>query len=222
MEKNFYTAAMETKLAETIGRFNSVKSARISLAVPKQSVFVRERSEPKASVVVYLYPGRVLEPGDVKSIVYTVASSVAGLEPSNVTLVDGNSTLLSGGSESGIMSAATSQFEYKRRLEDQLAANIDALLVPIMGVGHSRTNVVAQLDFTELEETTELYDPASQVVRSLQSKEQTSSGVLGAIGIPGALSNQPPTAPVTADEAQTAWLVGWLRVGNHECGDKPV
>lgn len=211
MENKFYTHALESKLARIIGSLNTVKSAQVSLGLPKRSVFLRDRNEASASVLVHLYPGRSLEPGQSKAIVHLVASSVPELTPSRVTLLDESGTLLSdtaGGDELG---AASSQFEYRRRLEGALADNIDALLVPIMGPGRSRTNVVAELDFTELEETTERFDPASQVVRSEQTSQQESTGgALGAVGIPGALSNQPPVnalgsrTPASAAPGQAA------------------
>jgi len=193
METKFYTHALESKLERIIGSLNTVKAAQVSLGLPKRSAFLRDRKSPTASVVVHLYPGRVLEGGQAKAIVHLVASSVPDLEPANVTLLDENSNLLSNQAGDDPLGAATSQFEYRRRLENALAENIDTLLVPIMGPGRSRTRVVARLDFTELEETTERFDPTSQVVRSEQTSQQESvGGALGALGIPGALSNQPP------------------------------
>ncbi len=193
METKFYTHALEAKLERIIGSLNTVKAAQVSLGLPKRSAFLRDRKAPTASVVVHLFPGRILEPGQAKAITHLVASSVPDLEPSNVTLLDENSNLLSNQAADDLLGAATSQFEYRRRLENALAENIDTLLVPIMGPGRSRTRVVANLDFTELEETTERFDPASQVVRSEQTSQQESvGGTLGALGIPGALSNQPP------------------------------
>jgi len=193
MESKFYTHALENKLARIIGDLNAVKAAEVSLGLPKQSVFIRERKEPSASVVVHLYAGRELEPGQVKAILHLVASSVPDLQTSQVTLLDQNSNLLSDTSDLDELGVATSQFEYKQRLENALAESIDTLLTPIMGMGRSRVKVAARLDFTELEETTERFDPASQVVRSEQSTEQlTTGGALNALGIPGALTNQPP------------------------------
>ena len=193
METKFYTHALEAKLERVIGSLNTVKAAQVSLGLPKRSAFLRDRKAPTASVVVHLFPGRILEPGQAKAITHLVASSVPDLEPGNVTLLDENSNLLSNQAGDDLLGAATSQFEYRRRLESALAENIDTLLVPIMGPGRSRTRVVASLDFTELEETTERFDPASQVVRSEQTSQQESvGGALGALGIPGALSNQPP------------------------------
>ena len=203
METKFYTHALENKLAGVISSLNTVKSAEVTLGLPKQSVFVRERKQPTASVVLHLYPGRALEPAQSKAIVHLVAASVPNLETGNVTLLDQNSNLLSTDSQWGSLGAATHQFDYKRRVENALAENIDALLVPIVGLGRSRTKVVAQMDFSEVEETSERFDPNGQVVRSEQSKEQESTGSTAALGVPGALTNQPPTAPQPEEDAAT-------------------
>ena len=204
MESKFYTHALERKLADVVSGLSTVKSAEVTLGLPKQSAFVRTRKEPTASVVVQLFPGRVLEAGQVKAIIHLVASSVPGLKTSNVTLLDQNSTLLSGDSNWDALGAATSQLDYKNRLEQSLAKNVNELLLPIMGRDRFRTQVVAQLDFSEQEETTERFDPESQVIRSEKSQERETSGADAVRGIPGALSNQPVTAPPDADEAERA------------------
>jgi len=191
MESKFYTHALERKLADVVSGLTTVKSAEVTLGLPKQSAFVRTRKEPTASVVVQLFPGRSLEQGQVKAIVHLVASSVPGLNASNVTLLDQNSTMLSGDSNFDALGAANTQLEYKNKLEQSLEDNINALLVPIMGVGRFRTQVVAQLDFSEQEQTTERFDPQSQVVRSEKSQERESNGSSAVSGVPGALTNQP-------------------------------
>lgn len=226
METKFYTHALEAKLERIIGSLNTVKAAQVSLGLPKRSAFLRDRKASTASVVVHLFPGRTLEPGQAKAIIHLVASSVPDLEAGNVTLLDENSNLLSSQAGADMLGAATSQFEYKRRLESALAENIDTLLVPIMGPGRSRTRVVARLDFTEVEETTERFDPASQVVRSEQTSQQESTGLLGAVGIPGALSNQPPVnalgnrAPPPADPGAPAAPQGAAVATNEESSPK--
>ncbi|MEM7219908.1 MAG: flagellar basal-body MS-ring/collar protein FliF [Pseudomonadota bacterium] len=195
MESKFYTHALENKLAGVISELNAVKSAAVTLGLPRQSAFVRDRTPPTASVVVKLFPGRTLERNQVQAIVHLVASSVPELAANNVTILDQNSAMLSGNSRDPL-GAANEEFEFKRRLERDLAANVDALLAPILGQGRSRTTVVAQLDFAETESTAERFDPASQVVRSEQSQESETSGERAALGVPGALTNQPPTASV--------------------------
>ncbi len=199
MESKFYTHALERKLADVVSGLTTVKSAEVTLGLPKQSAFVRTRKEPTASVVLQLYPGRSLEAGQVKAIVHLVASSVPGLATSNVTLLDQTSTLLSGDTKGDTLGAATTQLEYKNKLERSLAENIDALLLPIMGMGRFRTQVVAQLDFSEQEETRERFDPQSQVVRSEKVQERETGGS-GATGVPGALSNQPAPRAQEAGE----------------------
>lgn len=218
MESKFYTHALERKLADIVSGLTTVKSAEVTLGLPKQSAFVRTRKDPTASVVLQLFPGRSLEPGQVKAIVHLVASSVPGLSASNVTLLDQSSTLLSGDSNWDTLGAATTQLEYKNKLERSLADNIDELLVPIMGVGRFRTQVVAQLDFSEQEETTERFDPQSQVIRSEKSQERETSGNSAVAGIPGALTNQPaPRGGNRQDEvAGTAVNTSRDRVLNYE------
>lgn len=209
MEGKFYTHALENKLAENISSLAVVKAAKVSLGIPKQSVFVRDRSEPTASVIVHLFPGRTLERIQVKAIVHLVAASVPGLNAANVTLLDENGMLLSDAESPDGLALATSQFEYKSRIEGALVENIDTLLAPILGAGRSRTRVVADIDFTELEETSERFDPQGQVLRSEQTRQESTTGTLGAVGIPGALSNQPPVAPAEpADAAAPASTTG--------------
>lgn len=202
MESKFYTHALERKLADVVSGLTTVKSAEVTLGLPKPSAFIRTRKEATASVVVQLYPGRTLEQGQVKAIVHLVASSVPGLNTSNVTLLDQSSTLLSGDSNWDTLGAASTQLEYKTKLERSLAANIDTLLVPIMGMGRFRTQVVASLDFSEQEETTERFDPQSQVVRSEKSQERETAGSGVVAGVPGALTNQP--APRGGDQQDQA------------------
>ena len=218
MESKFYTHALERKLADVVSGLNTVKSAEVTLGLPKQSAFVRTRKEPTASVVVQLFPGRSLEPGQIKAIVHLVASSVPGLSTGNVTLLDQNSTLLSGDSQMDALGVATTQLDYKTKLENSLSKNIDDLLVPIMGAGRFRTQVVAQLDFSEQEQTTERFDPQSQVLRSEKSQERETSGASALAGIPGALSNQPaPQGGEQQDEtSQPARNTSTDRVLNYE------
>ena len=195
MESKFYAHALENKLRQDHRQLEYGQSGPSfpGFARNRRYLFVIARSRARRCWSTFIL-GRALEPGQVKAIIHLVASSVPDLNASNVTLLDQNSTLLSDVSTTEGLGEATSQFEYRRRIENALAENIDGLLVPIMGIGRSRTKVVAQMDFTELEETTERFDPASQVVRSEQTKEQKTTGGLSAVGIPGALSNQPPAA----------------------------
>lgn len=203
MEAARYQLALETELARTIVKVQGVQNARVHLALPKQSVFVRDRRGASASVMLQLYPGRRVDPGQVSAIVHLVASSVPDLEAGNVTVVDQNGTLLSTPQDGGELAATARQLEYQRQLEQTYEARIEELLAPIVGAGRVRAGVTAEVDFTVAERTSEDFDPEQQIVRSEQtSADQRPAGDL-ALGIPGALSNQPPqTSPAPPAAAQ--------------------
>jgi len=197
-EKALYNRALEGELARTIASLSNVQNARIHLALPKQSAFVRNRQKASASVMVSLFSGRNLEPGQVESIVHLVTSSVPNLEANRVTVIDQKGRLLSSRNMSQDLALTSSQFEYSQRLQDAYAKRIEDILTPIIGPGGVRAQVVADLDFTSTEQTQETYNPERSVVRSEQVVEEKSSSALQAEGVPGALSNRPPataTAP---------------------------
>ncbi len=206
METARYQSVLETELARTIIKVQGVQSARVHLALPKASVFLRDARKATASVMLQLYPGRHLEPGQVAAIVHLVASSVPELGPSDVTLVDQAGSLLNSPDESAEAAATTRQLEYTRKLEESYQRRIIELLEPIVGPGRVRATVTADLDFTQTEETHENYDPQKTAVRSEQTSSDMRKGADGAEGIPGALSNQPPGtsgAPVLPGAAAT-------------------
>ena len=192
METARYQSVLETELARTIVKVQGVQSARVHLALPKASVFLRDSHKATASVMLQLYPGRRLEPGQVAAIVHLVASSVPELSASDVTLVDQAGSLLNSPDENAEEAAATRQFEYTRKLEETYQQRIIELLEPIVGAGRVRATVTADLDFTMTEQTRENYDPQKTAVRSEQNSSDARKGADGAEGIPGALSNQPP------------------------------
>ena len=192
MEAARYQSVLETELARTIIKVQGVQSARVHLALPKASVFLRDSRKATASVMLQLYPGRRLEPGQVAAIVHLVASSVSELSATDVTLVDQAGSLLNSPDESAEAAASTRQFEYTRKLEETYQRRIIELLEPIVGAGRVRATVTADLDFTMTEETRENYDPAKTAVRSEQTSSENRKGGGDAEGIPGALSNQPP------------------------------
>ena len=192
METARYQSVLETELARTIIKVQGVQSARVHLALPKASVFLRDARKATASVMLQLYPGRRLEPGQVAAIVHLVASSVPELSATDVTLVDQAGSLLNSPDESAEAAATTRQFEYTRKLEETYQRRIIELLEPIVGAGRVRATVTADLDFTMTEETRENYDPAKTAVRSEQTSSENRKGGADAEGIPGALSNQPP------------------------------
>ncbi len=206
METTRYKHMLETELARSIITINSVESARVHLALPKQTVFVRKKEQPSASVLVNLYAGRTLETGQVAAIAHLVASSIPHLEPSRVTVVDQHGRLLSTREHSPEMAASQEQLEYTRRVEADYVQRIEGILGPIVGRDRVRAQVTAGLDFTVTERTQENYQPNREAIRSEQISEERSSRP-GAEGVPGALSNQPPgeaTVPERAGAADAA------------------
>ena len=196
LQKARYHRALEGELAQSISKLNVVESARVHLAIPKQSAFARKSSRPAVSVVLNLYPGRVLDEMQVAGIVNMVASSVPELEAENVTVIDQKGRLLSSNSASSDMLLSSSQFDYTRKLEERYVKRIIDIISPIVGMDGVRAQVVADLDFTAQEHTKESYLPEQTAVRSEQLYKE-SSDMPGAMGIPGALSNQPPPGGTT-------------------------
>jgi flagellar M-ring protein FliF len=197
MEGARYQHALETELARTIASLRPVEGARVHLAVPRESAFVRDRQPASASVFVQLKAGRRLEQEQIQSIINLVASSIPELDASHVTVVDQQGRLLSAPQTNTELAQRERQFELTRRLEEDYAQRIEALLTPFVGPGRVRAQVVAQVDTSVTEEAREQYKPDSQVVRSEQTSESTSRDGSGPQGVPGSLSNQPPT-PGTA------------------------
>src|SRR5690625_3107618 len=203
METARFQYALETELARSISTLQNVESARVHLAIPRQSVFMRDRSEPRASVVLKLVQGRNLSERQVTAIVNLVARSVPELSEENIALVDQQGRLLTSlNTEGDGRSATADQFVYQEQLEDTYARRIENLLTPMFGGGRVRAQVSARLNFAVEESTEEVYDPEGSVVRSEQtSEERRRQREREAIGIPGALSNQPPGAGTTDPDA---------------------
>lgn len=196
IESARYNHALEAELARSIESIRSIEQARVHLALPKQSIFIRNRSKPSASVVTKLYAGRRLSQGQVDAIVHMVAASIPMMETSQVTVVDQFGRLLTADQDSE-MAQTSKQFEYTRKLEGSYANRIIKLLQPIVGEGKVNAQVSASLDFAMIESTREAYDPERSVIRSEQISEQEMRDLTQALGIPGALSNQPPGAGTT-------------------------
>lgn len=194
--------ALEGEIARSIMAINTVKSARLHLALPKQSVFVRKRKKPSASVFVELYSGRGLEKGQTEAIVHMVASSVPQLEAGQVTLVDQRGHLLNSKDVSSEMYLTSKQFEYKKQVEEHLIARIENIISPLVGSDGLRTQVTADVDFTVTERTQEHFNPDLPALRSEQVQEENNR-FPGAQGIPGALSNQPPAAGTAPEVASS-------------------
>jgi flagellar M-ring protein FliF len=191
MENALYVRAVETELARTIGSMQPVEMARVHLALPPQSVFLRQKREPSASVMLKMFAGRRLDEEQVQAVVHIVASSVPDLVPSRVTVVDQSGALLTAQSGDSTASLTSSQFEYRKQVESDYAQRIQGLVGSIVGADRVRASVSAEIDFTQVEQTRESFDPNVQLVRSEQTNEDTRRGD-GVQGVPGALSNQPP------------------------------
>ncbi len=196
LQKARYHRALEGELAQTISKLNVVESARVHLAIPKRSAFARNSSKPAVSVVLNLYPGRVLDEMQVVGIVNMVASSVPELDAGNVTVIDQKGRLLSRPGASGDMMLTGTQFDYTRKLEERYVKRIVDIISPIVGMDGVRAQVVADVDFTAQEQTRESYQPDQTALRSEQLFNE-SSDLPGAMGLPGALSNQPPPGGTT-------------------------
>jgi flagellar M-ring protein FliF len=208
LEQVNFQRALEGELARSIQAVAAVSSARVHLAMAKQSVFMREQQKPSASVMVNLYPGRSLDPQQVNAIVHLVSSSVPNLPLKNVTVVDQHGSLLSKTDESNPGTGLDpNQLKYLQALEQSYVKRIEAILTPIVGLENVRAQVAADVDFAHSEQMDEIYkpnqDPVNSTVRSQQTSESTTSGQ-GEGGVPGALSNQPPapaTAPISTAQA---------------------
>jgi flagellar M-ring protein FliF len=187
-----FQRALEGELSRTIATLRNVEAARVHLAIPKRSVFLRERSDPTASVMIDLYSGRTLDDEQVAAIVHLVSSSVPHLPPENVTVVNQRGDLLSSSNSNDGLAPSSSQFSYNRKLELTYADRIRQLLEPINGTGRVRATVNADLDFTVTERTQESFNPDLPSLRSEQISEDATTAGNAASGIPGALSNQPP------------------------------
>ncbi|WP_455204866.1 flagellar basal-body MS-ring/collar protein FliF [Kaarinaea lacus] len=199
-ENLIYQKALEQELSRTIVSLSNVRTARVHLAIPKQSVFVRNRQKPRASVIVSLYSGRNINEGQVAAISHLVASSVPNLDVEHVTVVDQQGRLLTTGGSSREMALTSTQFDYARKLEKSYIERIENILIPILGPEAVKAQVTADLDFTYSEQTQEQFNPDSQVPVSEQISEELSTG-RNTGGIPGALSNQPPGAAEVPENA---------------------
>jgi flagellar M-ring protein FliF len=206
LEQVNYQRSLEGELARSIQSLAAVSAARVHLALPKPSVFVRDQQKPTASVLLNLQTGRVLDQAQVSAIVHLVASSVPELPPSNVTVVDQNGNLLSdtGNKAAGAKQLDPNQLKYVLQLQQSIVKQVESLIVPLVGQGNVRAEATADVDFAQVDTAAESYKPNSppepSSIRSQQSSESSSPAANAANGVPGALSNQPPgaaTAPLT-------------------------
>ncbi|MFL1406218.1 flagellar basal-body MS-ring/collar protein FliF [Marinobacter sp. M1N3S26] len=200
METVSFRRGLEGELARTISSMRSVKSARVHLAIPERSVFVRDAREPSASVFLNVFAGRRVEQEQINAIVNLVAGSVPEMNRESVTVVDQNGNLLTGRDEDAERQDMQEQYEYTERVEERLTKRVASMISPIVGDSRFRAEVSADLDFSSVEQAEELFNPEQQAVRSeREMSEQRASGAQG--GIPGALSNQPPGEAAVPEQA---------------------
>lgn len=190
MEQARFHRALESELSRTISAMDSVRSARVHLAMSKQSAFLRKREEPAASVMLSVYPGRLLTDRQLAGIVNLVASSVPNLQAEQVSVVDQQGKLLSRQGMDEEFGFTQEQFRYARQLETDYSRRIIDILEPILGPGAVQAKVAADVDFTRVERTSETFSPDTRI-RSEQTTEESSTQRFNG-GVPGTLSNQPP------------------------------
>ncbi|WP_329742669.1 flagellar basal-body MS-ring/collar protein FliF [Dyella sp. A6] len=190
-ERTHYQQMLEMDLGNTIASLQSVRSARVHLAMPQPSAFLRDNHPASASVLVTLYPGRQLDSSQVAAIVHLVSSSVPGLDPGNVSVVDQQGQLLTTSDPGSVGALGDVRLRLATRMENSYAQRIEDLLTPLVGPGRVHAQVSVDLNFSQSEKASETYDPNHPALRSEQtSSDQRSAG--GSSGVPGALSNQPP------------------------------
>jgi flagellar M-ring protein FliF len=213
LEQVNFQRALEGELARSIQAVAAVQAARVHLALPKASVFVREQQKPTASVLLNLHAGRALDQQQVSAIVHLVASSVPDLPPKNVTVVDQSGNLLSDSKRrAGASTLDPSQLKYVEELQQSIVKRIESIITPIVGAGNVRAEATADIDFTHSEQAAEMYKPNptpdSAAIRSQRTSETQSNASLVASGVPGALTNQPPAAATVAEGANAPDVSG--------------
>lgn len=207
-EQVTYQRALEGELASSISAVHAVQDARVHLAIPRESLFVRDRQAPTASVLLTLYSGRSLSESQVSAIQWLVSSSVPSLSADNVSVVDQDGRLLT--APSGQAGANSAQRDFTTDIEHRAVQRIMTLLNPLLGTGNVRAQVSADIDFSAREHTSEVYrpnqKPGEAAVRSEQSSVALNNTATNPEGVPGALTNQPPLNPVApiVDENATA------------------
>ena len=198
-----YRRGLEGELARTISSVKSVRNARVHLALPKQSVFVRDQRRPRASVFLELYPGRDLSRDQVEAIVNLVASSVSEMDRADVSVVDQYGNLLSKTEDKSDEILAAKQLEYTQKVEENVIQAVNNILKPVLGTENYKAEVSADIDFTRMEQAQELFNPDLVALRSEQLIDEANGGDKAG-GIPGALSNQPPADAGAPEDARNA------------------
>lgn len=196
----------ELDLARSIQELRPVRAARVHLALPERSAFVRDSQPPRASVFLELAPGMTLDQAQVRAIVSLVSAAVPDMPRGNVSVVDQTGTLLTSPEEDPVQAEADRQMQHQRRLEAVYRDRVLALLTPIVGAGNAAVEVTLDMDFTRSEITSEEYLPDTALRSEQNSSQQTSGAQVG--GIPGAVSNTPPNEAQMADAASKATKSG--------------
>ena len=220
MENTRFRRGLEGELARTISSLLAVKTARVHLALPKQSVFVRDSRKPTASVFVELFSGRELSKVQIASVSNLVASSISQLDARDVTIVDQKGRLLNSQDVDEEVGMAAKQLEYVRKVEERLNARVRGILDPVVGTGRFRAEVSADVDFTAVEQTDELYNPDLPSLRSEQVLSESRMGSAGAAGVPGALSNQPPGGSAVPEQGARGAVLSGTGVGGGDSARK--
>lgn len=204
VENEKLRAGRELDLARSIEAMDSVVSARVHLAVEPPSIFIRDRNEPAASVVLQLVESGRLPESQVQAIIHLVASSIPGLSADNISVVDQNGRLLSNNAKTGGMDDAERQIEVKETIEERYRRQLTALLTPMLGAGNFVAEVSTEVNFADRQATTETFPADEARVRSEQTVTSTEAQPAPAGGVPGALANQPPADPNVATEPGAA------------------
>lgn len=212
METTRYRRGLEGELARTISNMTAIRAARVHLAIPKDTVFIRDQRKPRASVFLELFSGRQLERDQVAAIANLVASSIPELDVNDVTIVDQRGRLLNIRDADSDVVLAARQLEYVRQVEDTLVNRVNSILQPVVGLGNFRAEVSADIDFTEVEQASEMFNPDLPALRSEQTLEERREAGDAAVGVPGALANQPP-GPVEVPEIAGAAGAGGAAAG---------
>jgi len=191
LERERLKHGREQQLARTIEELRNINRAKVLLAIPKENVFARLEKKPSATVVLTLKRGRILRGEEVDAIVDIIASAVQGLEPSRVTVTDQNGRLLNSGSQNSLSARSRKEYDIEVKREHAYLEKIDTILIPVVGLGSYTAQVDLMMDFSSVEETQKRFNPDLPAIRSEMTIEENNIGGL-AVGIPGALSNQPP------------------------------
>lgn len=200
-ERSRYQSMLESDLSNTIAGLQSVRAARVHLALPKPSAFIRDNKPASASVVVTLYPGRQLDQGQVAAIVHLIAASVPGLDTRQVSVIDQGGNLLTVSDPDSAQAIGDSRLRLSNRIEATYTQRVEDLLTPLVGAGKVRAQVFADLDFSQTEKASETFNHDNPALRSEQTSSDTRTDPATNSGVPGALSNQPPNTGANATAA---------------------